>query len=92
MGMIIFPFAQIGVSYMGARHSAVGAFDNYGEDPYTTVDMSAGVSKDQWSIQAYVENLTNNRGDEFTSDAQFVKSVVVARPLTAGVKISYTFD
>jgi len=86
------PFVQMGVSYMGARHSAVGAFDNYGEDPYTSVDMSAGVSKDQWNVQAYVENLTNNRGDEFTSDAQFVKSIVVTRPLTAGVKISYTFD
>jgi outer membrane receptor protein involved in Fe transport len=61
-------------------------------EPYPSVDMSAGASKDQWSVQAYVENLTNNRGDEFTSDAQFVKSIVVTRPLTAGVKISYTFN
>ena len=89
-----YPFAQVGVSYVGAEHSGTGvdgSNDNYGEDPYTTVDMSFGVSQDNWSAQVYVNNLTNNQGATFISDAQFVKAVVVTRPLTAGLKLSYSF-
>jgi hypothetical protein len=39
----------------------------------------------------YCNNVTNERGQQFITGAQFVESIVVDRPLTAGVKLSYRF-
>ena len=73
------------------QHSAVANFNNFTEKPITTADASVGISKDDWRLQAYVESLTNERGQEFISAAQFVTSIIVTRPLTAGLKLSYSF-
>ena len=35
-----------------------------------------------WSASAYVDNITNERGQEFITGTQFVESVVVDSPLT----------
>jgi len=92
------PFVQIGAVYSGHTHSGTGAISsgtsavyasNYEESSYTTVDASVGISRDNWSITAYVDNLTNTRADLFTSDPQFVKELFVNRPLTAGLRVSY---
>lgn len=86
------PFVQISGTYSSHTHSAVSTFHNFYEKPITNIDLSAGVSRDSWRAQIFVENLTDYRGQEFISAAQFVNSVVVTRPLTAGVKVSYTFN
>jgi len=86
------PFVQLSGTYSSHTHSAVSTFHNFYEKPITNIDLSAGVAKDDWRAQLYVENLTNYRGQEFVSEAQFVHSVVVTRPLTAGVKVTYTFN
>jgi outer membrane receptor protein involved in Fe transport len=92
------PFAQIGAVYSGHTHSGIGTVSsgtsavyasNYEETSYTTIDASIGISRDNWSITAYVDNLTNTRADLFNSDPQFVKETFVNRPLTAGLKVSY---
>ena len=67
-------------------------FNNFYESPITTVDAAIGVTKDAWRAQLYVENLNNERGQEFISAAQFVESIIVTRPLTAGLKVSYSFN
>jgi outer membrane receptor protein involved in Fe transport len=85
------PFVQFGITHSSHMHSAVASFNNYYEHPITTLDMSAGVSRDAWRAQLYVDNLTDERGQEFISAAQFVKSIIVTRPLTAGVRLSYAF-
>ena len=84
-------FVQIGVQHSSHQHSAVANFNNFYEAPITTADAAIGISKDSWRAQAYVTNFTNERGQEFISAAQFVQSVVVTRPLTAGLKLSYSF-
>lgn len=86
------PFAQIELEHSARTHSAVATFNNFEQKGITTVDASMGVSKDAWSARIYVDNLFDERGQEFISAAQFVKSVIVTRPLTAGLKFSYAFD
>ena len=98
-------FIQLGVTHSSHTHSSVGGtlisvspnfykdnpVFNFYESPITKLDISAGVRHDNWSFTAYCDNLTNERSPEFISAAQFVQSVVVDRPLTAGVKLSYSF-
>jgi outer membrane receptor protein involved in Fe transport len=85
-------FAQAGVTHSSHTHSAVANFNNFYQSPITTVNASVGVSKDDWRAQIYVDNLTNERGQEFISAAQFVQSIIVTRPLTAGLKVTYSFN
>ncbi len=61
------------------------------QEPITRLDLSAGFRYENWAANFYVENVTNERGQEFITSTQFVESVVVDRPLTGGVKLSYRF-
>jgi iron complex outermembrane receptor protein len=85
-------FLQFGVQHSAHTHSAVSNFHNFYQAPFTTCDMSLGVDRGNWRASVYVENLTNKRAQEFISAAQFVTSVIVNRPLTGGLKLTYNFN
>jgi outer membrane receptor protein involved in Fe transport len=95
------PFFQIGVTGATATHSGIGPTQfggdavynqNFYEQGYATADISAGVSSGAWMVTAYCDNFTNARVQEFVSEAQLVRAVFISRPLTAGVKLRYTFE
>ena len=85
------PFFQIGLTHSAHTHSATGVYNNFYQPPTTMGDLSMGVSKDAWSIQAYCDNFTNAKGVQFISNSQWVKADTISRPLTAGVRLSYEF-
>lgn len=58
---------------------------------YTTYDASFGVSKDQWSVQLFGQNLGDSNASTFTSTAQFVKTEVPLRPRVLGVRVGIKF-
>jgi hypothetical protein len=58
---------------------------------YTTYDMSVGVAKDAWNAQIYGTNITDSRGQVFSTYAQRVKEDTVIRPRTLMLKIGYKF-
>ena len=68
-----------------------GTISAFYEDPITRLDLAAGFTLGAWSASVYVDNVTNERGQNFITGTQFVESVVVDRPLTAGVKLGYRF-
>ena len=85
------PFFQMGGEYSGHSHSAVSIYHNYYMAPYAEMDVSAGFSRGPLRVEAFCSNCTDTRGQQFISAAQFVESIIVTRPLTAGLKVSYTF-
>ncbi|MFX8274148.1 hypothetical protein ABTL44_19190, partial [Acinetobacter baumannii] len=58
---------------------------------YAIVDAQFGFKRDKWSVSVFGENLTDNHASTFTSSAQFIKSQVVLRPLTYGLKVGVDF-
>jgi outer membrane receptor protein involved in Fe transport len=58
---------------------------------YATVDAQIGIARDAWTASIFGKNLTNSNASQFTSSAQFIKSEVVLRPLTYGIKLTYDF-
>jgi hypothetical protein len=64
---------------------------NYDQAAFTTYDAFPGISKDAWTVQLYCENLSDTRANMFTSSSQSVKAMMVNRPRTAGLKLSYKF-
>ena len=58
---------------------------------YTTYDATVGVSKDNWTVEAFGQNLSNSDASVFTSSAQFIKSEVPLRPRVLGLKLGFKF-
>jgi iron complex outermembrane recepter protein len=92
-------FVQAGVARQGGSYASTdhltttlqGASVAFYDPGFTTYDASAGFSRDAWAVQFYGENLTDTRGNLFSTYNDFVKAVTVNRPRTLGVRISYKF-
>ncbi len=83
--------------HVGARESSFDASTTSPQfrlDPYTSLDLRAGVSTDHWRLQAFVTNATNERGELSANTAYHVATgqanVVLLRPRTVGMKLGFT--
>ena len=63
----------------------------YYQPSYITFDAALGIRKGQWNLEIFGENLGNSHASTFTSSAQWVKSEVPLRPMTAGIKIGLNY-
>jgi iron complex outermembrane recepter protein len=96
-------FVGAGANHVGSMYNQIdNGTTNYTGNPFTTLlryyqpgystfDASAGVAKDNWTVEAYGTNLGNSNASTFTSSAQFIKSEVPLRPRVIGVKIGFKF-
>jgi hypothetical protein len=97
-------FFQVGASHVGHSFTQAGANPPLTtgdtittgrlrfEDPaYTTFDASIGVSKDQWTLMMFGENLGNSNASVFTSTQQFIVAQTPLRPRVLGASIEYKF-
>jgi iron complex outermembrane recepter protein len=57
---------------------------------YTTYDASLGVSRNQWTMTAYGQNLTNSSASTYTSSNEYVLAQTILRPRVLGLKFRYT--
>ncbi|GAA4050925.1 TonB-dependent receptor [Parerythrobacter jejuensis] len=60
-------------------------------DGYTTFSLSAGVKKDEWSVELFGENLTDERAQIAGNFINDRPRITTNRPLTGGIRFSYDF-
>jgi hypothetical protein len=84
-------FGQVGAQYYGSSYSAVGTVKNYFMPGYSTFDAAAGIAKDAWNVQFFVQNAGDKNASTFTNSYQFITTQTVLRPRVAGVKFGYKF-
>jgi iron complex outermembrane receptor protein len=84
-------YGQAGASHIGYTISQTGNVSPFIMPGYTTYDASAGVSKNDWAVELYGQNLTNVLASTYTSSNQFVVTETTLRPRILGVKFSYAF-
>ncbi|WP_231639081.1 TonB-dependent receptor [Sphingomonas profundi] len=58
---------------------------------YALLDAQIGIKGENWTASIFGDNLTDSNVSTFTSSAQFIKSEVVVRPTTYGLRLSYDF-
>jgi outer membrane receptor protein involved in Fe transport len=56
---------------------------------YAMLNAAIGVSKDNWGVELYGENLTDERPELFKSGNDGELRVTTSRPMTFGVRLSY---
>jgi iron complex outermembrane recepter protein len=58
---------------------------------FSTYDLSAGFSKDAWTVQFFGQNITDTLGKVFISNSLAIETQTVIRPRVLGLKIGYRF-
>ncbi|HEY4749645.1 MAG TPA: TonB-dependent receptor [Steroidobacteraceae bacterium] len=84
-------FCQVAGSHIGETISQTGNVAPFVMPGYTTYDASVGFAKDDWTVEFYGQNLTDNLSSTYTSSEQFVVTETTLRPRVLGVKVGYRF-
>ena len=97
-------FVSGGFSYTGTTYNQPSTYPSgdgvlipgttllrYRQPAYALVDASIGFKHDNVTVSAFGENITDSHASTFTSSAQFIKSEIVVRPTTYGLKIGVDF-
>lgn len=84
-------FVQPSVSHSASKFTDIIAINRLKLDSYTVVDLSAGVSYDQWRFEVYGANLFDERA-QIAGDFYYDRArIVTNRPLTVGAKATFSY-
>jgi outer membrane receptor protein involved in Fe transport len=64
----------------------------YIQESYAIANVSVGITKDDWKVELYVDNLTDESAVLYIDTQQFTPKVVTSRPRTVGLRLSYDFE
>ena len=84
-------YAQLGVQHRGSTNTSVVIDENFPLDSYTTADLSFGLTMENWNVNLFINNLTDERAELFISNQDDIPRTVVNRPLNVSLKVSYHF-
>ena len=98
------PYIQFGATHSGHSFTQAGANPTFlpgnvvtnsrgrFENPaYTLYDASCGITKDNWYVNLYAENLSDSNASVFVSTDQFIVEQTPLRPRVLGVAFGYSF-
>ena len=83
--------AQLVVAHTDDQFSSVVSANRFKQDSYDTLDGAIGVSADNWGVEMFAENLTDERAELFINALDTDLRVTTNRPRTWGVRVSYDF-
>jgi outer membrane receptor protein involved in Fe transport len=85
-------FVQLAGQHTDHSYTNSGYVESYVLPAYSTADASLGLSKGNWYVEAYGQNLTDSNAYLNKNDAQFVVTEVPLRPRVLGIKAGYKFS
>jgi len=83
--------AQLVVAHTDDQFSSVVTANRFKQDSYDTLDGAIGVSADNWGVELFAENLTDERAELFINALDTDLRITTNRPRTWGVRVSYDF-
>ncbi len=84
-------YTMLGIQHRGSTHTSVVINEDFPLDSYTTADLSFGLIRDNWNVNLFINNLTDERAELFISNQDDIPRTVVNRPLNVNLKVSYNF-
>ncbi len=79
------------VTYTGESRSDIIEMNAGDIDSSTVINVSTGLSRDDWSLNLYANNLTDERAEIANNFINDVNRVTVIRPLTVGIRFGREF-
>ena len=84
-------YAQVSGSYASHSFSSLVAEVRERQSGYSIINASAGIRKNDWSVELFVDNMFDKRAELFINEQDDIRRITTNRPMTAGVKFSYKF-
>lgn len=94
-------YAQIAYSYTGNSRSSIrpvndsprfpGDFRNYPQDSFGIANFRAGIDRESWGVDFFVNNLTDETADFFVHPRNYEFTTVTNRPRHYGAKVWMNF-
>ncbi|MEM1197119.1 MAG: TonB-dependent receptor [Pseudomonadota bacterium] len=84
-------YIQPQVTYSDSKFTDVVEINKLELDSYTVFDLAVGVKADQWRVEIFGENLSDERAEISGTFGNDRPRVVVNRPLTVGVRVGFDY-
>ncbi|MGH8244976.1 MAG: TonB-dependent receptor, partial [Gammaproteobacteria bacterium] len=79
------------INSLGGFEAIVGGYDPTTQDPYDIGDFKIGLDADLWSASLYIDNVWDERGDQFISNRWAVQRLSINTPRTFGLSFRKRF-
>ena len=77
-------YTQLSYSYTGDSWSEIVPAKRFQQDSYSLINLRGGISRDNWGVDLYIDNLTDEVADYYVHPRQYEPSTVVNRPQSFG--------
>lgn len=84
-------YVQPQMNYSASKFTDIVQINNIELDSYTLFDLSLGVKADQWKVEIFGENLSDERPQISGIYGNDRERIVVGRPLTVGVRVGFDY-
>ena len=84
-------YVQPQLTYSDSKFTDVVEINKLELDSYTVLDLSVGVKADQWRVEIFGENLTDERAQISGNFGNDRPRLVVNRPLTVGIRVGFDY-
>jgi outer membrane receptor protein involved in Fe transport len=84
-------FGQIVSQFTGSRFTSLAEVGRFELEDYAQVNLTLGVSKEEWTVNFFVDNLNDRLGQLSAGAPDNIFRVIPTRPRTAGIRISYQY-
>jgi iron complex outermembrane receptor protein len=85
-------YGQVTLQYTDESYSSMYIDTREKQDSYTLVNASVGANFDEWGVELYVDNLTDEVAEKYINTIDDIRRVTTNRPRTIGMRVSYAFD
>jgi len=85
------PYAQLVYAYTGDQYSSIVVDNRFLQDSYNTLDGALGMHMNNWSLELFGENLTDERAQLFINSLDTDLRITTNRPRTFGLKVRYDY-
>src|SRR5690606_19955004 len=86
------PYAQLVYAYTDDQFSSIVVHNRFPQDSYNTVDAALGVGMENFTVELFGENLTDERAELFVNSLDTDLRITTNRPRTLGVRVSWDFQ
>jgi outer membrane receptor protein involved in Fe transport len=77
---------------VGCSQARPGCTTAYDDPAFTIYDAAAGVGKENWEAQLFIQNFDDTRAVTWSNYREFVKSETIVPPRTIGLRMTYRFS
>jgi outer membrane receptor protein involved in Fe transport len=85
-------YARVIFAHTDSQYSSIVEANRFRQKSYDTIDGSFGIKGDNWTVELFGENLTDERAQLFINSLDTDLRVTTNRPRTWGVRVSYDYE